>query len=83
MRQYYVTRERQSYSLAFDYKINPLNKISFKGIYNRRNDWENRYRISYKKLNSSASKQSVVLQTKAGADDTKNARASADNGFHS
>ena len=73
-RQYYVTRERQSYSLALDYKFNPLNKISFKGIYNRRNDWENRYRISYKKLNSSASKQSVVLETKAGAYDTKNAR---------
>ncbi len=74
VRQYYVTRERQSYSLALDYQINPLNKISFKGIYNRRSDWENRYRISYKKLNSKASKQSVVLQTKAGANDTKDAR---------
>ncbi len=74
VRQYYVTRERQSYSLALDYNFNPLNKISFKGIYNRRNDWENRYRVSYKKLNSKASKQSVVIQTKGGADDTKNAR---------
>lgn len=74
VRQYYVTRERQSYSLAFDYKFNPLHKISFKGIYNRRSDWENRYRISYKKLNSKASKQSVVLQTKAGSSDNKNAR---------
>ncbi len=74
VRQYYVTRERQSYSLALDYQINPLNKISFKGIYNRRSDWENRYRITYKKLNSKASKQSTVMQTKAGADDTKNAR---------
>ncbi len=74
VRQYYVTRERQSYSLALDYDFNPLNKISFKGIYNRRNDWENRYRVSYKKLNSKASKQSVVIQTKGGADDTKNAR---------
>ena len=74
MRQYYVTRERQSYSLALDYKFNPLHKISFKGIYNRRSDWENRYRISYKKLNSKASKQSVVFQTKAGSSDQKNAR---------
>lgn len=74
VRQYYVTRERQSYSLALDYQFNRLNKISFKGIYNRRNDWENRYRISYKKLNSKAKDQSVVLQTKAGADDTKDAR---------
>ena len=74
VRQYYVTRERQSYSLSLDYKFNPLHKISFKGIYNRRNDWENRYRISYKKLNSSAEDQSVVIQTKAGSDDTKSAR---------
>ena len=42
VRQYYVTRERQSYSLSLDYVFNPLHKISFKGIYNRRNDWENR-----------------------------------------
>ncbi len=74
VRQYYVTRERQSYSLALDYIFNPQHKISFKGIYNRRSDWENRYRISYKKLNSKASKQSVVLQTKAGSDDNKDAR---------
>ncbi len=74
VRQYYVTRERQSYSLAMDYKFSPLHKISFKGIFNRRSDWENRYRISYKKLNSKASKQSIVMQTKAGASDTKNAR---------
>ena len=74
VRQYYVTRERQSYSLSLDYQFNPLNKISFKGIYNRRNDWENRYRISYKKLNSKAKDQSVVLQTKAGSDDNKSAR---------
>ena len=74
VRQYYVTRERQSYSLALDYQFNPLNKISFKGIYNRRNDWENRFRISYKKLNSDAKDQSIVLQTKAGSDDNKDAR---------
>ena len=74
VRQYYVTRERQSYSLALDYKFNPQHKISFKGMYNRRSDWENRYRISYKKLNSKAEKQSIVMQTKAGASDTKNAR---------
>lgn len=74
VRQYYVTRERQSYSLALDYKFNPQHRISFKGMYNRRSDWENRYRISYKKLNSKAEKQSIVMQTKAGAADTKNAR---------
>ncbi|MCF0165325.1 MAG: TonB-dependent receptor [Bacteroidales bacterium] len=74
VRQYYVNRQRQSYSLALDYKFNPLHKISFKGILNIRDDWENRYRISYKKLTSKASKQSVVLQTKAGSSDNRNAR---------
>lgn len=74
IRQYYVTRERQSYSLATDYKFNPNHKISFKGIYNRRSDWENRYRITYKKLNEAPSKQSVVLQTKGGSGDNRDAR---------
>lgn len=74
IRQYYVTRERQSYSLSADYKFDSNNKISFKGIYNRRSDWENRYRITSKKIASDASKQSLVFQTKAGDSDTKNAR---------
>lgn len=74
MRQYYVTRERQSYSLALDYKFNVNHKISFKGIYNRRSDWENRYRITSKKISSDPSKQSLVLQTKAGDSSNKDAR---------
>ena len=74
VRQYYVTRERQSYSLSLDYKFSPLHKISFKGLFNRRNDWENRYRLSYKKLNEKAKKQSVVLQTKGGAGNSRDAR---------
>ena len=57
VRQYYVTRERQSYSLATDYKFNSNHKISFKGMYNRRSDWENRYRITYKKLSDEPYKQ--------------------------
>lgn len=74
VRQYYVTRERQSYSLAADYKFNANHKISFKGIYNRRGDEENRYRITYKKLNDKPSKQSIVLQTKGGTGDNNYSR---------
>ena len=74
VRQYYVTRERQSYSLALDYQFNPLNKISFKGIYNRRSDWENRYGLKYKDLNDAPGEQSVEVQTKAGASNTKDRR---------
>ena len=33
VRQYYVTRERQSYSLALDWEINANHKIDFKGIF--------------------------------------------------
>lgn len=74
VRQYYVTRERQSYSLAADWNINPVNKISFKGLYNRRSDWENRYRVQYKNLTEKPKKQAIVMQTKAGSSDNKNAR---------
>lgn len=74
VRQYYVTRERQSYSAALNYSFNADHKIALKAIYNRRNDWENRYRVTYKKLAGKESKQSVVLQTKGGADDTRDAR---------
>lgn len=74
MRQYYVTRERQSYSLALDYKFNADHKISFKGIYNRRSDWENRYRMTSKKIGADPTKQSLVLQTKAGDASNHDAR---------
>ena len=71
IRQYYVTRERQSYSLATDYKFNANHSISFKGIYNRRSDWENRYRMTFKKLNDEPADQSIILQTKAGSETTR------------
>ncbi len=85
IRQYYVTRERQSYSGALDWEINENNKIFFKGIYNNRNDWENRYRTTLKGLNlkeddngneycSINNQATVRVQTKGGKDDTRNAR---------
>ena len=74
IRQYYVTRERQSYSLAADYQFNANHHIAFKGMYNRRSDWENRYRMTFKKLHEAPKSQSIVLQTKAGSDNHKNAR---------
>lgn len=74
VRQYYVTRQRQSYSLSTDYQFNPDHRLAFRAMYNRRSDWENRYRVTYKKLGSKPEKQSMVFQTKAGSDDNKNAR---------
>lgn len=84
IRQYYVTRERQSYSAAFDWDINSNHKLTFKGIFNNRNDWENRYRLSLKDLNKDVNKKKdgaiadnkakVRIQTKGGSPGNRNAR---------
>lgn len=80
LRQYFVTRERQSYSAALDYKINKNHTLSFKGIFNNRNDWENRYRVTLKDFNMEDDacvenqKATVRIQTKAGTPDNRNAR---------
>ena len=73
IRQYYVTRERQSYSLSLDWKFNEFNKIWFKGIFNNRNDWENRYRTTLKDM-SAKGVADVRVQTKGGTPDNRNAR---------
>ena len=73
IRQYYVTRERQSYSAALDWDINANHKLTFKGIFNNRNDWENRYRTNLKDLEADGS-ATVRIQTKAGTPDNRNAR---------
>lgn len=73
MRQYYVTRERQSYSLSLDWKFDDFNNIWFKGIFNNRNDWENRYRLKLKDITPEGTAD-VRVQTKGGSGDESNAR---------
>lgn len=73
IRQYYVTRERQSYSAALDWNISTNHKLMFKGIFNNRNDWENRYRTTLKDLDAKG-QATVRIQTKAGTPDNRNAR---------
>ncbi len=73
IRRYYVTRERQSYSLSLDWKFDKFNKIWFKGIFNNRNDWENRYRTTLKDIDPEGT-ATVRAQTKAGSPDNRNAR---------
>lgn len=73
IRQYFVTRERQSYSLSLDWRFDEFNKIWFKGIFNNRNDWENRYRTTLKDI-SSDGVADVRIQTKGGSGDERNAR---------
>lgn len=77
IRQYYVHRERQSYSLSLDWKFNENHKIELRGMYNRRNDWENRCRLTYKDITPQEDGTSTAYlrrQTKGGSPDTKFAR---------
>lgn len=73
IRRYYVTRERQSYSLSLDWKFDKFNKIWFKGIFNNRNDWENRYRTTLKEVDEKGT-ATVRVQTKGGSPDNRDAR---------
>ena len=76
IRQYYLQRIRQSYSAALDFKPNANHTIYLKGIYNRRKDWENRYRAVYADIEEDNGQWVGELerQTKGGIPDVKNAR---------
>ncbi len=77
VRQYLVSRERQSYSAAFDYQFNPDHKIVLSGMYNKRRDWENRFRLRLKDIepdgNGFKSKK-VERQVKFGTKDERYTR---------
>lgn len=73
-RTYYVMRARQSYSASLDYKFNSNHKLELKGIYNRRKDWENRYRLQFKNIKQKQDGSwmaEIRRQTKGGVRDTK------------
>lgn len=78
VRQYYLTRERQSYSASMNYQINENHKLDFKGLYNRRNDWENRYKFTLAFENDDDTDDiavdEVAYETKGGAKDQKYSR---------
>lgn len=76
IRQYYLQRIRQSYSLSLDYKFNPKNTVFFRGIYNQRSDWENRYRAVYKDIGEEDGQwiAEIERETKSGTEDEKFAR---------
>lgn len=78
IRQYYLQRIRQSYSLSLDYAFNPNHTIFLNGIYNHRNDWENRYRTIYTGIEYNEDDKvwegEIRKETKGGTPDIKNAR---------
>jgi TonB-dependent receptor len=45
IRRYDLQRLRSSFNLSTDFRLNSKNTIFISGMYNQRNDWENRYRV--------------------------------------
>jgi TonB-dependent receptor len=78
IRQYYLQRIRQSYSLSLDYNLTANHTLFANGIYNHRNDWENRYRTIYKDIEYDEASDSwmgvMKKETKGGTNDIKYAR---------
>lgn len=70
LRKYEVQRLRQNYSLDLDYKFNRNHRVEAKYMYNQRDDWENRYRLRYRKIKWDEDKGAYVgelrKQTKGG-----------------
>ncbi len=50
IREYRVQRIRRSFNLALDYEINENHKLYLSGVYNWRDDWENRFRMRVSQL---------------------------------
>ncbi|MEC8693445.1 MAG: TonB-dependent receptor [Bacteroidota bacterium] len=69
VRGYNVRRLRQSYSLSLDYKLAQGHTLFFTALHNDRKDWENRYRLRYKDIESNGDgtfTAEVRRQTKGG-----------------
>ena len=76
IRRYDVKRDRMGASLNLDFVTNKKNTFYFKSIYNQRNDWENRYRLRFRKIKepdaNGNSIAKVRRQTKGGINNKKN-----------
>ena len=86
LRTYYVTRIRRSISLGLDYQFNENHTIYFTGMYNWRDDRENRYRFRASDLDDAyddgmmneistglfETEAEISRQTKGGLDNNRN-----------
>jgi TonB-dependent receptor len=89
LRTYYVTRIRRSFSLGLDYKFNENNVIYLTGMYNWRDDRENRFAFNAGDLEDAydegiiselgngryQTEASINRETKAGVDNDRNKSA--------
>jgi TonB-dependent receptor len=85
IREYRVQRVRRSASLALDYEISKNHTLFLSGMYNHRDDWENRFRMRVSQLDRGfdagtftqsspgvyALKGRVEFQTKGGLDNDR------------
>ena len=69
IRRYDVKRNRMSVAANLDYSINQNSTLYFKSIYTKRNDYENRYRLRYKKKGDD---YKISRQTKGGINNNEN-----------
>ncbi len=79
IRRYDVQRIRNSVSLKTDYQIDAANKLAFSSILNHRDDYENRFRVSFKDLvlpdaNGVSTEAEIRRETKGGYADNKDRR---------
>ncbi len=73
-RLYVIQRVRRSLSASLDYKFDPNNTVRFKGIYNHRDDWENRYRQRFARFEDNGDGTAfarIRRQTKGGLDNNR------------
>lgn len=89
IREYRVQRVRRSASIAIDYEINANHTLYLSGMYNHRDDWENRFRMRVSNLDDSFDEGEftaispgryittgrVEYQTKGGIDSDRNKAA--------
>jgi hypothetical protein len=76
IRKYLVQRTRRSGSVSLDYKIGTHSTITFRTIYNWRDDWEQRYRAIYSGLTAPNATTGLVrgrfeAELKGGGEDQK------------
>ncbi len=79
IRRYDVQRIRNSLSLKADYQIDAANKLAFSSILNHRDDYENRFRVSFRDLvlpdaNGISTEAEIRRETKGGHADNKDRR---------
>lgn len=74
LRRYDVQRTRRSGSIGLDYRLNEANTITWRSLYNSRDDWENRFRARYimgEPNASGISNTEIRRQTKGGGPDPR------------